>query len=97
MSKKIWKPPLVNLVAALTEYDRTAPARQVKWDAVQTNEDVNACLAMDKEADDKVREAFYQDTKDRNSKDRAYLVSPNELWLRDAAKVSADRLRKRRK
>jgi len=67
---------------ALVAYDADTPRRDALWDAVQTNEDVYAAEAEDKAAADKVREAFAEDTKNVNSRDRAFLVSPNDPWLR---------------
>lgn len=56
------------LVAALAEYDRTAPERKVAWDAAESNADVAIAEKADKDAAEKVQEAFYQVTKDRNSR-----------------------------
>jgi len=67
---------------ALAVYDADNPRRDALWDAVQTEEDVYAAEAEDKAAADKVREAFALDTQHVNSRDRAFLVGPNDPWLR---------------
>lgn len=59
---------------ALEHYDFTAPTRAMSWDYVECADDVMACEAADKEALDLVREAFYLDTHDINSKDNCMRV-----------------------
>lgn len=75
---------LTNTRAALAAFDK----REVELDqlasAAQTNEDVYAWEAAVKDAEDKVREAFYADTNDRNSLDRCMLVGID--WLRQLCK-----------
>lgn len=56
------------LVEALAEYDRTAPARKEMWDSVESNQDVHAAEKADIDALVKVQDAFYEVTKDRNSR-----------------------------
>jgi hypothetical protein len=67
---------------ALEAYDADTARRDALWDAAETNEDVYAAEAEDKKAADLVREAFAEDTKNVNSRDRAFLVGPNDPWLR---------------
>ena len=57
----------VPLIAALTEYDRTAPERAAAWDAIESQADIEAAQATDKVALLPVQDAFYELTKDRNS------------------------------
>jgi len=71
---------------ALQVFDATRPARDAKWDAALTNEDVYAAQAEDKQAADVVREAFAEDTREVNSRAQAFLVSPDDPWLRRLAK-----------
>lgn len=67
---------------ALKVYDADTPRRDKLWNDAMTNEAVYAAQAEDKVAADKVREAFAEDTKHVNSRERAFLVSPNDPWLR---------------
>lgn len=57
------------LVAAIKEYDETASARKKLWDSIGTNEDVAAAEKADQKALEKVQEAFWQVTQDRNSRE----------------------------
>jgi hypothetical protein len=59
---------------AIAEYDASATARGNAWAFVASNEDVLACIEADNDALDKVREAFWQLTSDRNSREHAYLA-----------------------
>ena len=67
---------------AVAEYDAGEPARYARMMATRTNDEVWAAVAADKAAADKVREAFAEDTKEINSRDRAFLVHPCDPWLR---------------
>jgi hypothetical protein len=58
---------LTNTAQALAEYDKTYSARLRMLDEALTDAAVNAWGVAVKEAVDKVRRAFYEDTKDRNS------------------------------
>lgn len=62
------------LVDALSEYDRTRPEREKLWDDVESNEDVAIAEKADKDALVKVQEAFYQVTKNRNSREHCARV-----------------------
>jgi len=68
--------------AALAVYDADKPRVQASWAAAQSDEDVAACQAADKEAADKVREAFALDTAEVNSREHAFLINPDDPWLR---------------
>jgi hypothetical protein len=57
------------LVEALNEYDRTAQERQRQWDTVRTEKEVSQAELADGIALQKVQDAFYEVTKDRNSRD----------------------------
>lgn len=77
-------PNMVHTKAALDEYDRTEPKRQRMLDRARTNADVYAWQDAENEAVRKVKEAFAKDTADRNSRDRAMLVSISYLRERVA-------------
>lgn len=63
-------------------YDSTKPQRDAAWLDALTNAAVWACVRRDKTAEDRVRQAFAKDTSDVNSRDRAFLVHPDDPWLR---------------
>lgn len=67
---------------ALKTYDTDKSRRDAVWGATDTNEAVYAAQAEDKKAADKVREAFAEDTKNINSREQAFLVNPDDPWLR---------------
>lgn len=62
------------LKAALVEYNRTAPERQQLWDTVESNGAVEAAERADKAALTRVQDAFYEVTKDRNSREHCRCV-----------------------
>lgn len=70
---------------ALKAYDIEKVSLRVLWDKAATNEEVVNIEALEKVACDKVRAAFYEDTKEVNSRDRAALVHPDDPWLRRIA------------
>lgn len=78
------------LVAALAEYDRTAPERNAAWDAVKNNADVAAAEKADEGALEAVQEAFYQVTKDRNSREGCLRV--DIAFARNIAKLQGGQL-----
>jgi hypothetical protein len=80
--------PLPRTRSALEIYDAGKSERHAVWDAVETNEDVWACVARDKEAADLVREAFAEDTAHVNSRDRAFLIHPDDPWVRRLASAN---------
>lgn len=57
------------LIEAIEEYDRTAPDRQKRWAEVNSNEDVFAAEKADQDALEKVQEALWKVTQDRNSRE----------------------------
>lgn len=63
------------LIEALNEYDRTAPERQKLWDTIESNQDVMHAEKSDQEALERVQEAFWQVTRDRNSRESCACVS----------------------
>lgn len=63
-----------NTRKALQEFDETAAQRAQAWSVVETNDEVGACEVADNAALNKVREAYYLDTKDINSKDNCMRV-----------------------
>lgn len=67
---------------ALQAYDEDRPRREALWERVQTAMDVGRCVHEEQAAANLVREAFFRDTQHVNSKDRAFLVHPNDPWLR---------------
>lgn len=77
-----------NTIKASKAYDEDKPRRDALWDSAATNEDVRAAVAEDERAADDVRAAFFEDTKDVNSRDRAFLVHPDDPWLRKLASSS---------
>jgi hypothetical protein len=70
---------------ALAEFDRTAAERDQAWKAATTEELVRRAKRNEEIARNAVREAFYLDTKDRNSRE-ACMLMPITL-IRDMVKV----------
>ncbi len=68
--------------AAIAAWDAGARARYECWLAVSTKEELRAAMAREKEEADLVREAFAEDTAHVNSRDNAFLVHPDDPWLR---------------
>jgi len=67
--------------AALELFDRGEPLRDAQLDKAETDDDVSQWSETQKLASNQVREAFFQDTKDRNCRDNCMLVSLS--WLRE--------------
>ena len=59
---------------ALEEYDMGQPKRQRLYDAAGTDEEVRTWETREKEDLDKVRRAFFEDTKHHNSLDNCMIV-----------------------
>jgi hypothetical protein len=72
-----------NTVVALGEYDRKRPERERLLGAAQTNEEVAQALAVEEAARLLVVEAFYEDTKDRNTRSNLKYLNPDDPWLRN--------------
>lgn len=69
---------------AIEAWDALRPVvDQMLWDA-RTPRDVYRALAFDRLCANFVREAFYTDTQNVNSRSRAYLVHPGDAWIRNA-------------
>lgn len=66
--------------AALEKYDSTQSDRDFLWENPKSDWDVLHAQNQDQDAIDRVREAFYEDTKDRNSRDNCRVVKLG--WLR---------------
>jgi uncharacterized protein YecA (UPF0149 family) len=82
------KLPRLNLVhtrAALKKYHETLPERETYLDNAETDGEVYKWNLMEKAALDEVREAFHEDTKDRNSKDNCMILDlPTlEKWAKE--------------
>lgn len=71
---------LTNLRAALAEYDAGKPARDQMLDNAQSDLDVEKWRELEDGAAEKVRVAFYEDSKDRNSLSNCQACSLQ--WLR---------------
>lgn len=67
--------------AALALYDAGEPARDAQLDRAEHEGEVYRWISDQKIAVDQVREAFFQDTKDRNSHDNCMIV--DIAWLRE--------------
>jgi hypothetical protein len=71
---KLPEPDWSGVRAALAEFDAGQPALDAAWEAADTNEAVRACADAQDAALIKVREAFYEATKDRNNWGQAKLA-----------------------
>jgi hypothetical protein len=67
---------------ALEAYDAEKPRLDALMFESMTEEAVWAAVAAEKAEADKVREAFFQDTRHVNSRDHAALIGPNDPWVR---------------
>lgn len=68
--------------AALAVWDADRPDRDARWRAAGSDTDFAALIASDEAEADKVREAFAEDTKHVNSRERAFLIHPDHKYLR---------------
>lgn len=66
--------------AALAKYDAEEPGREAMADSAQTDQDVSAWQKAEHDAEREVREAFFQDSKDRNSHSNCMVAGLD--WLR---------------
>lgn len=83
MTKTKW-PSLARTEAALKEWERGAPAREVAWNTTENNEELMAVMQADLRALASLHDAFYEDTKDRNSRERCGLLGVETIreWVR---------------
>ena len=83
---------LPNTKAALKEYGATQPKRDRLVENVKTDIDVEHWEQEEEDALNKVRQAFYEDTKDRNSLDNCMLLSLKILraWTGDQHAPTTD-------
>jgi len=68
--------------AAVKVYDADKPRLDALWSAAMTPAEFRHAQSEDEKAADLVREAFFQDTKDVNSRDHAKLVHPDDAFVR---------------
>lgn len=83
-------PDLSRSKAALEEYDRTQPERDAMILNARTNEDVAAWQKAEDDAITKVRDAFWEDTKDRNSREtimKSMAVSAVRRFVEDFIRI----------
>jgi len=66
-------------LAAMRVYESTLPERNAAWDKVETNEDVDELYRCDMEAVDKVRDAYYEDTKAFNSREHCSRIAYSDM------------------
>jgi len=71
---------LTRTKAALAIFDAGEPALDAQLDRAATDEEVDQWSQAHKAASDQVREAFFQDTKDRNCRENCMIV--DLAWLR---------------
>ena len=85
MELKLVKLRLYKTKAALEEYDASLPSRDKLLDNVRSDADVVKWNREEQIALDKVREAFYEDSKDRNSRSNCMLVDLPTLreWVEE--------------
>lgn len=81
--------PVAPLVAAIAEFDAGKPARDNAWEQIYSPADLAACEAADKAELQKVQQAFWELTQDRNSRDNCALVSI-DFCRKTAAMAVAD-------
>jgi hypothetical protein len=74
MKVELQRPSLVRTRKALEEYDASQMHRDSLLENIETDEDVKKWNQVEKESLDRVRVAFYEDTKDRNSKSNCMLL-----------------------
>lgn len=75
--------PLTKTKVAIQQWDSNRAEREARWSKVSCNRDVKECIRLDKIEADLVREAFFQDTQAVNYKENAYMIHPDDIWLRE--------------
>ena len=71
---------------ALKAYDHTRQQRLDAWSKCKTNDDVKRAQEIDKEANEKVGRALYEDTREFNKLENCLLVNPDGEWIRKLVK-----------
>lgn len=67
---------------AIERYDALRAEYDLNWEKLTMEQSDRLFWLMDR-ASDAVREAFAEETADRNRRDQAMLVGPKDPWLRD--------------
>ena len=80
---KLAMPSFPNTRKALEEWDNDRSRRDQLWKDAQSKKDMIHWGRVELEAAKKVQEAFYQDTKEFNLRDRCSLVDPDSAFLRE--------------
>lgn len=75
-----------NTKAALIVFDATKPEYDSLWEKVDSEEKMKAAQLFDQLAMNKVREAFFEDTKEFNSREHCMLINPDDPWFRNLIK-----------
>lgn len=66
-------------IKALEEYDKGVIQRDLRWQKVETNAEIERLHAEDSVAKNRVREAFHQDTQDINSLEDCLRIDPEDI------------------
>lgn len=66
---------------AIERYDALRAQYDLNWEKLSVEQSDRLFWLMD-QASDAVREAFAEETADRNRRDQAMLVGPKDPWLR---------------
>lgn len=82
--------PLTKTKIAIQQWDSNRAEREARWSKVSCNRDFKECTRLDKIEADLVREAFFQDTQEVNCKERAYMIHPDDVWLRECLLKDGD-------
>lgn len=77
---------LIKTKSALQEWDRAQPELTRSISLISDEEGLRLWEARLEELWLKVSDAFYEETKDRNSVQNCRLVNPDDPWLRDLVK-----------
>ncbi len=75
-----------NTRAALVVYDAGKSTRQSLWDNITDEYSLYLAEKADKEAEELVQSALYEDTSEINCRENCALVHPNDPWLRGLVK-----------
>lgn len=77
--------------AALIEFDASVATRNAAWDCASSGADIESAQMHDHAAADKVRAAFYQDTKHINRPE--YCMRIDIAFIRQCATKETDELK----